>query len=400
MAVFLPVGDTPNPRGYTPKVNWALILLNVAVFVWLVPRTWQHPDPSDPVLREYLQTIVAEHPGAAGNLRGVAAGLTEYDLFIFEHGFRPGAPRALEVLWSMFLHGGLMHLLGNMLFLWIFGDNVEHRLGPWRYLLFYLGTGVAATFGDALLRLGSGIPAVGASGAISGVLGAYFLWFPRNRVKTWIVLFPFWVDRVLIPARWVLGFYVIVQNFLPLLLSGGSGGVAHGAHLGGFFAGLGVAWGLDRFVLERPERDLFEEAPRGQGWAEELVGFRGAVVAGRVHEAAARLFRLPRQVVATQVPVSEILWVGRGLESDGHSRAALAAYELVLREHRGRPGAASAHLGSARVLLGAMRLPTEAYQHLRMAFETATDPREIAEARALWEELTRRSVELPSGPRQ
>lgn len=397
--MFLPVGDAPNPRGFTPWVNWTLIVLNVAVFVWLVPRSWQAPDPADPLLREYVETIVAEHPAAARDLRRVVASLSEYDLFIFEHGFRPGAPRPREVLWSMFLHGGLMHLLGNMLFLWIFGDNLEHRLGRWHYLLFYLGTGAAATLGDAVLRLGSGIPAVGASGAISGVLGAYFLWFPKNRVKAWILLLPFWVDRIEVPARWVLGFYVIAQNLLPLLFSGGAGGVSYGAHLGGFFAGLGVAWGLDRFVLERPERDLFEEAPTGQGWAEELVAFRGAVLAGRPHEAAARLFRLPRKVVATQVPIEALLWVGRSLEADGHSRAALAAYELVLREHRGRPGTASAHLGCARVLLEGMRLPTDAYQHLRMALETATDPSEVAEARALWQELTQRGIELPRGPR-
>jgi membrane associated rhomboid family serine protease len=396
--MFLPVGDAPNPP-FTPWVNRALIALNVAAFIFLLPRAWQRADPSSPSTRAYLEAIVEESPQAARDLRAVLQRLSRYDVFVFEHGFRPKEPRADEVLWSMFLHGGLGHLLGNMLFLWIFGDNVEHRLGRFRYLAFYLGTGAAAAAGDALLRLGSGIPAVGASGAISGVLGAYFLWFPRNRVRTWVVLFPFWWDVVEIRARWVLGFYVVFQNLLPVLLAGGrGGGVSYGAHLGGFVAGLGVAWGLDRLVLERPERDLFEDAPRGGQADADLEGYRAALAGRRVHEAAGHLFRLPRSLVRRATRPDELVWIGRRLEEDGHGRGALAAYELVLREHPVGPGTAAAHLGCARVLLDGFALPTEAYQHLRAAFDTAERADEVAEARALWEELTRRSVQLPRRP--
>jgi membrane associated rhomboid family serine protease len=148
----------------------------------------------------------------------------------------------------MFLHGGWMHLAGNMLFLYIFGNNVEARLGSVPYLLVYLLTGVTATLFFAAFAPGSQIPLVGASGAISGVLGCYFLWFPRNRVKTFIFLFPFLMTTVLLPARLVLGVYLILDNLLPFIINGGAGaGVAHGAHIGGFLGGLGLAYGFDRW---------------------------------------------------------------------------------------------------------------------------------------------------------
>lgn len=243
--MFLPYGDTPNPPGFA-VVNWLLIGANVAIFLFLsVPLMAGRPDLADPLLEEYLRTLGVRTIPAA---QEVLARTSAYDLFVFRYGFRPVAPSLSTLFSCMFLHGGWFHLAGNMLFLWIFGNNVEHRLGAVRYLLVYLVCGILATVFFALFVPGSGIPLVGASGAISGILGFYFVWFPRNQVKALIFLFPFLVTTVLVPARLVLGFYLIIDNLLPFLLDGGRGsGVAHGAHLGGFLAGLGLAVLFDRW---------------------------------------------------------------------------------------------------------------------------------------------------------
>jgi len=129
-----------------------------------------------------------------------------------------------------------------MLYLWIFGNNVEARLGPLRFLFWYLVTGVAAVALHAVMNLRSPAPLVGASGAISGVLGFYLLWFPRNVVKVWVFLFPFYIGVVRVGAVWVLGIFLLVDNLLPLLIVPAGGGVAHGAHIGGFLAGMAAAW--------------------------------------------------------------------------------------------------------------------------------------------------------------
>ncbi len=132
-----------------------------------------------------------------------------------------------------------------MLFLWIFGDNVEHRRGKLGYLLTYQGTGMAATLFFSLFAPDSRVPMLGASGAISGILGCYFWWFPANQVRVFIFLFPFFMDVVQVPARFVLGIYLLVDNLLPFLLKvGAATGVAHGAHIGGFLAGLALAVAL------------------------------------------------------------------------------------------------------------------------------------------------------------
>ena len=142
------------------------------------------------------------------------------------------------ILTSMFVHGGLFHLAGNMLYLWIFGDNVEDRLGRVRFLLFYLLSGVAAAAAQILSDPHSKIPMVGASGAISGVLGAYLLLYPHARVVT-LVFFGWFVRVIEIRALFVLGFWILVQLASGLLTWGAQvGGVAWFAHIGGFVAGL------------------------------------------------------------------------------------------------------------------------------------------------------------------
>lgn len=144
----------------------------------------------------------------------------------------------LSVLWSMFLHGSLLHIGGNMLFLWVFGNNIEDRLGPLRYASFYLVAGLVATATQVALDPSSPVPMIGASGAIAGVMGAYLVLYPKVRIRTLLVvfIFPFLAD---IRAVWLLSFWFVSQFFL----NAGSG-VAWGAHVGGFVFGAaaGIGW--------------------------------------------------------------------------------------------------------------------------------------------------------------
>ncbi len=238
--MIFPIGDTPNPRHFTPWVTWALIAVNVAIYVLLtLPMSTRAPVADDPALPEYV-AFLAERVGSRAQLAQVLDAVTAWDLFIWEHGFQAGRPAARDLFASMFLHANLAHLGGNMLFLWIYGDNVEHRLGRLPYLLAWLGSGAVATLGYALLAGGALTPMVGASGAISGVLGMYFLFFPYARVRLFVFFFPFLVRTVLVSARLVLGMYLLIDNILPVVI-GTQSGVAHGAHIGGFLAGLALA---------------------------------------------------------------------------------------------------------------------------------------------------------------
>ena len=153
---------------------------------------------------------------------------------------------------SMFLHGSWMHVIGNMWYLWIFGDNVEDRLGHGRFVVFYLLCGIAAAFGQIAVDPGSTLPTIGASGAIAGVMGAYFVLYPRSRVLTLIPLIIFW-EIVELPAIVLLGFWFLMQLFsagaIAVTASIGAGGVAFAAHVAGFVVGMGGV-----FVFRKPER--------------------------------------------------------------------------------------------------------------------------------------------------
>ncbi len=161
-------------------------------------------------------------------------------------------PAGATILTSMFLHGGWLHLIGNMLYLWIFGDNIEDRLGRGRYIVFYLLCGAVAALGQGVADPRSEVPMIGASGAISGVLGAYLVLYPRAKV---LVLLPllFFVTAVRVPAVVVLGIWFAAQILSSLAAPGSGGGVAFAAHVGGFVAGVV----LIRFFLRdrrRPRR--------------------------------------------------------------------------------------------------------------------------------------------------
>jgi membrane associated rhomboid family serine protease len=171
----------------------------------------------------------------------------------------------LPILTSMFLHGGLAHLAGNMLFLWIFGDGVEYRLGRLRFLLFYLASGFAAAFAESFMHPGSTVPMIGASGAIAGVLGAYLLFFPRARITMMVPIF-FWPFFFTIPALTFLGFWFLQQLVLGAvggLVPEATSGVAWWAHAGGFVAGFVLGP-----ILARADRRNVPGAagPRRQGF--------------------------------------------------------------------------------------------------------------------------------------
>ncbi|MFN4132913.1 MAG: rhomboid family intramembrane serine protease [Candidatus Hadarchaeales archaeon] len=198
-----------NPSRRRPVVTWALIIINFAIFTG-----------------------------------GWAAGVFEQT--IEEFGMKPveivGGRNLHTLITSMFLHGGILHIAGNMLYLWIFGDNVEDLLGRGKFILFYIMCGLAADGFHILSDPSSPISTIGASGAISGVLGAYAVIYPRAKVHTLLMLGYFW-HVVMIPAVAFLGFWFIFQIFLASIMwiSAASSGVAYFAHIGGFIAGVIVA---------------------------------------------------------------------------------------------------------------------------------------------------------------
>lgn len=215
---MIPLRDD-QPRYSTPYVTYFLIALNAAVFFLELS---QGPRAQNALIYEF--GIVPRHFGSA--LAG-----PHLQLGVF-----------LTILTSMFLHGGWLHIIGNMWVLWIFGDNIEHQLGHFTYLVFYLLCGFAAGVTHVVLNSGSNIPTVGASGAIAGIMGAYFLLYPRARVLTLvplIVFFTFWW----LPAWIVLGYWFVLQFFSGALtraaaMGHDTGGIAFWAHVGGFVAGI------------------------------------------------------------------------------------------------------------------------------------------------------------------
>ena len=400
--MFLPLGDEPNPRG-VPVVTYTLIGINVAVFLFVtLPLSAVRPALDDPALFEYLNAIRPQLPSRMDAER-LLMQVSAYDLVVFSYGFRPADPSVIALLTSLFLHGGFMHLAGNMLFLWIYGDNVEHRLGPARYLVAYLGTGFLATLSHAVLDFGSVLPMVGASGAISGVLGFYFIWFPRNRVRLWIMLFPFFMNVIYAPARLVLGMYLVVDNLLPFLVTrgAGGGGVAYGAHIGGFLGGLAYAWWSTRREVERRPQDFEPDpepaAPAFDADPSSVRGVRQLIAAGEHGRAAAEYFRLSAARTVRLLMPGDSINFGRWLANNGHPDAALVVYQRHLRDYPLGPYAAEAHLGAGLVQLHARNQPTAAYQHLVAVLDADPHPDTEGYARRALLEIAARQKFRPPG---
>jgi len=213
---MIPLRDD-NPTTTPPIVTVGIIVFCGVVFLW-------------------QQTLRQEAAAIAVYAYGVVPAI------LFGHDTLPPGieriPPELTILTSMFMHGGWLHIIGNMLYLWIFGNNIEDRLGHVRFVIFYFLCGTAAALAQSLANTHSEVPMIGASGAIAGVLGAYLVLFPRAHV---LVLVPlgFFIQLLRLPAMWVLGFWFILQLFQGgLMARGEEGGVAYLAHVGGFVAGI------------------------------------------------------------------------------------------------------------------------------------------------------------------
>jgi hypothetical protein len=289
-----------------------------------------------------------------------------------------------------------------MLFLWIYGDNVEHALGRARYLFWYLATGVAATLFHLAGARTSEVPLVGASGAISGVLGFYFLWFPRNTVRLLWLLPPFVMRVFEVPARLVLGMYLVIDNLLPYLVAGREDGVAHGAHIGGFVAGLAAAWFLGRRTLDARPAEFTAAPPvslrREPEWGERIAA---ALDAGRMEEAAVEYFEVPARASRGLLSPQHSLALARWLVANGHHEAALAVARRHLRDRPAGPGVAEANAIAGRALLESGQ-PTPAYQFFLAALDADPDPATAAAARdgvAAIEALQKRQIGRLGTPR-
>ena len=223
---MIPIGDYAGERRHFPYVNYALIVLNVLAFLYEIMQ------PDAQLIRFITQW------GAVP--REIVTG-TDLDPTI-------GVPVYVTLLTSIFLHGGWLHLGGNLLYLWVFGDNVENAFGPVKYILFYLVCGVAATAAQIAIDPTSTIPTVGASGAIAGVMGAYLVMFPGATVRTLVILVVF-VTVVYLPAILVIGVWFLLQLVSGVTSLGAQtqqGGVAFFAHIGGLIAGALLALILRR----------------------------------------------------------------------------------------------------------------------------------------------------------
>jgi membrane associated rhomboid family serine protease len=220
---MIPIRDD-QPRFSTPYVTYFIIALNAMVFLFELSVQLQGP--------RALNSLVYQFGVVPHHFELALAGSSRYDI----------AGQSLTILTSMFLHGGWLHIIFNMWFLWIFGDNIEDHLGHFLYLVFYLLSGFAASIAHILLNINSNVPSVGASGAIAGVMGAYMVLYPKARVLTLvplIVFFTFWW----LPAWIFLGYWFLLQFLSGTATSiaetsSQAGGVAFWAHVGGFVAGI------------------------------------------------------------------------------------------------------------------------------------------------------------------
>lgn len=240
---MIPLHDD-NPSRLTPVVSRALIAACVLVFLWQLSL------------------------GAAQESAIFALGFVPSAFFGSAH-LSPDialVPPAATLVTSMFLHGGFMHLIGNMLYLWIFGDNIEEMLGHTRFLLFYLLAGVAAALTQGLADPGSTVPMVGASGAIAGVLGAYIVMYPHARVLSLVPL-GFFMQMIWIPAWVLLGLWFLLQ-FVSATFAGEQpgGGVAFWAHIGGFVAGIALLFLMRPGALQAARRYRSGSARFGGPW--------------------------------------------------------------------------------------------------------------------------------------
>lgn len=286
--------DAPSTIG-RPFINYGLIAVNILIFIYEMVITSNFSNFS-------AQSALFSNYGAVPNL--ILSGQNLFSLFS-----------------SMFLHGSIAHLLGNMFFLYVFGDNLEGRFGHYKYLLLYLLWGIIASFAHSVYAVSTGdgnVAAVGASGAISGVLGGYLIFFPRAKIHT--IILAFFITTVRIPALAYIPFWFILQ--LVFALIGQSGGVAYLAHIGGFLAGVGTAYFWKFFApffdrpfndgkinkttqfkpppkVDLPEEDVSPEVLLGNGFLDVIIQQRGIVSKSEIQTN----FDVSNNVLSVKVPV-------------------------------------------------------------------------------------------------
>ena len=249
--MLLPIGDDDSRLSGLALVTWGLILVNVFVFFLLQGGAGGEAFT-------YGWSVVPREITEGIDLVRAQTTVFEGERVTIPQAPGP-SPIYLTMLSALFMHGGLMHLLGNLLYLWIFGDNVEHRFGSLAFLVFYLVSGLVATFAQIALDPHSILPNLGASGAISGVLGAYLVLFPRNKVRVLFFLFIFTVPAVVAIGLWIV--FQLINGYGAFVVADVMmGGVAYGAHIGGFFAGVVLAFVLRMFIKKEPKH-IFTEMP-------------------------------------------------------------------------------------------------------------------------------------------
>ena len=229
--MLFPIGDDNRGRLKTPFVVYIIIAINAVVFLVFQQATRTEAGAEFTYAYSVVPYEITHNVDLVAPVRVPGGPVIPQ--------FPGPTPIWLTILTSMFMHGGWMHILGNMLYLWIFGDNVEDNFGHGKFLIFYLVCGIAASFSQILVDPNSPIPSLGASGAIAGVLGAYLIMFPRNRVRN-LVFLGFFFTTIELPAVVVLGFWIVIQIFSQYTATFGhaQGGVAYMAHIGGFATGL------------------------------------------------------------------------------------------------------------------------------------------------------------------
>ena len=223
---MFPISDDNSDRTITPYVNYIFIGINILVFVLL-----QQIGSNDSF--SYAYSLVPKEITDGVDITGVQIVRDSLGNTGEVPHYATPLPVYFNFLSSMFMHGSIMHIFGNMLFLWVFGDNLENMLGHIRFAAFYIVCGIAAALAQIMMDTDSIIPMLGASGAISGVLGGYLLLFPTRRVRA--LIFNFLTE---VPAFIALGLWIVYQIVSGYLTPAGTGGVAYAAHIGGFIAGL------------------------------------------------------------------------------------------------------------------------------------------------------------------
>lgn len=235
--ILLPVGDD-NPKVTTPYVHYTIMGVNVVVFFGTLGKT-----------------------------------LFEGAEFFQDWGLIPAQFSIVTLFTSMYIHAGIGHIFGNMLFLWVVGDNVEDRLGHFGYFLFYHAAGVAACFAHMIFTDDATMPIVGASGAISGVMGAYAVFFPRAKIKIWYWFFIFFTNIIYVSAKWAVGLWFLQQLLLSAVTRGA--GVAYEAHIGGVIFGAAAASILAKAFLKKPDSVRRIVRPRAAAGATQWTTLGG-----------------------------------------------------------------------------------------------------------------------------